>query len=135
VSPDTGAVTLSSDAPTVREGINTYIIPDAGSLALSGKAPVTNIGPAPLVAAGNLVLSGQVPIADRTVSVGVDSSELQLTGYVPVLFQDHPVDTPKGTLAIDEKTFKYKIKRIRKTGARKRLRSLTVKYEIEILYR
>jgi hypothetical protein len=135
VSPDTGAVTLSSDAPTVREGINTYIIPAAGSLALSGKAPVTNIGPAPLVAAGNLVLSGQVPIADRTVSVEVDTGELQLTGHAPGQSIDLERDPANGVLNLNGNTFKAKIKRIRIRGARKELISLTTNYDIEILYR
>jgi hypothetical protein len=74
-------------------------------------------------------------IFDRSYSFNLDTQALTLTGAAPSAFQDLAINIPKGSLVIDEQTFKVKLKRIKIRGARKRLTSLTTEYDIEILYR
>jgi hypothetical protein len=133
--PSKNTITVFSQAPIVFEGTNWKIAPAAGSLALSGKTPARNIGFAPLTPVGSLAIAGQDLSIGATVSFEVDTGSAFLSGYAPELFIDLPVLTSKGALTLEGQTFKYKRKRIRKTGARLRLVSLTTEYDIEVLYR
>jgi hypothetical protein len=134
-SPGTGTVSLTSQSPTVSVGVNSTRSPAAGSLALAGKAPNGNVGFSPLTGTGSLTLTGYAVIFDRSYSFNLDTQALTLTGAAPSAFQDLAINIPKGSLVIDEQTFKVKLKRIKIRGARKRLTSLTTEYDIEILYR
>jgi hypothetical protein len=135
LSPSKGTITVSSQEPIVFQGTNWKIAPAAGSLALSGKAPARNIGFAPSTPVGSLVIAGQDPSTGATVSFEIDSGSVHLSGYAPSIFVDLPILTSKGALTLEGQTFKFKRKRIRKTGARLRLVSLSTEYDIEVLYR
>ena len=136
LTPSKGTITVSSqEPPIVYEGTNWKIAPVAGSLALSGKAPVRNVGKAPLVPAGNVIITGQELILGATFSFEIDTAVLSFSGAVPTKDIDLPILLLRGSLVLDEKTFKLKLKRVRKTGARLKLVSLTTEYDIELLYR
>jgi hypothetical protein len=134
ISPDNGAVTVASQAPTAFEGVNTVITPAAGSLALSGKAPARNVGKAPLVPAGSSILTGYAVVIDKSESFSIDLIELQLNGHAPLTDVNLNIFPLRGGLTLDTYTYKLKLKRVKIKGARKELISLTTRYDIEQLF-
>jgi len=134
-SPSAGVVTISSTAPATFEGTNWVAAPDVEPLAFSGKAPVCNVGPLRYITPYNLTLAGYSVITDQTVSSDPLTRELSLAGYAASVHHDTRIAVPQLDLVLTGQTFKYKRKKVKKSGARTQSLSLTTNYTIELLYR
>jgi len=137
LSIPSGDIELDTYAPAAVLGVNRVIVPAEVDLVLSGKVPYTLVGVSPPVPTVNLVLSGQAPTIDHTTNdLGVPGSvALSLTTHAVEAGIDNVVYPAPAALVLSTDNPRYKIKKIKKDGARTRFISLTTDYNVRMLYK
>lgn len=100
VLPDAGSITITGYAPTVSQPI--AVGPAVGSIVLTGYAPTVAQAVAVNPGAGAITITGYAPSISQPQAVNPDAGTLTLTGYAPVVTQgaNQSADPEAGSLTL-----------------------------------